>query len=121
MVSLAFVACDSQPAAVSGPGRLVGVLRSPSGPEGAAVIDLVGTGLGELTAKSGLVFTEATDDVLRVIIVLEQPGTIEFVLEVDDIAAPPIAAVLEVADPDDRPRTTLTEYSVQFEPLGDSR
>ncbi len=113
-LATAFVACGSGPVEMSGPGTLLGTLHSPNGPEGAAVIDLVGPGLGLLRVESGLAFTSVSGDVTRAVILRDRPGVIEFTLEVPDRGSPPAVNLIEVAGGDDQLRSSLQEYAVRF-------
>lgn len=89
-------------------------LVSPNGDEGAALIELTGSGLRELTVKEGRVFTTGTDQRVRAVIVLDEPGVLRFQIEMDDPNAAISATVLEVADGNNKVRTSLTGYDVGF-------
>jgi hypothetical protein len=78
LLSVAVLACDSQPSDVGGPGTLFGVLVSPDGSEGAVLMDLTGPGLGTVRTSGGVVFTEISGDRLRLLVVRDRAGTIEF-------------------------------------------
>jgi hypothetical protein len=49
-----------------------------------------------------------------VVLLRQQPGTLEFRVRMEDGFGPPGVRVLEVAAPDDQPRGSLSGYSVQF-------
>lgn len=114
LLATAFVACGSNPVEMSGPGTLRGTLQSPHGVEGAAVIELVGSGLGLVRVESGLVFTSVSGDATRAVILRHRPGVIEFAVEVPDRGSPPDVRILEVADGDDQLRSSLDGYAVRF-------
>lgn len=106
-------------ACVSVPGepisrKLNATLVSPNGDEGAALIEMTGSGLGEVTVREGRVFTTGTGQRVRAVFVLDEPGEIRFQIEMDDPKAPISATVLEVADGTNEVRTSLTEYDVEF-------
>lgn len=92
------------------------LLESPNGDEGAAVIELVGPGLGEVTAPEGTVFTHVSGDTTRVVILLDDPGPIELTVHVQGLAFPG-AAVLQVADDRDNVRP-LAGYRASIESPG---
>jgi hypothetical protein len=114
LLSVAVLACDSQPSDVGGPGTLFGVLVSPDGSEGAVLMDLTGPGLGTVRTSGGVVFTEISGDRLRLLVVRDRAGTIEFSIDVADVRTPPDVAVQEVADGSDQLRTSLEGYRVRF-------
>ena len=117
VITTVLLACDSTPAEVTGPGELQAVLVSPNGPEGAAVIELAGVGMGAVTAfrGSGRVFAERAGAILRVVVVLDKPGEIRFRIAVDDVSNPPTGVVLEIADGSNEIRQSLSGYSVEFD------
>ena len=87
---------------------------SPNGLEGAVVLELEGT-YPSVTAPSGSqVFTHAGDGVTRVVIVLTNPGNIEFTLTLDDVGEEPDVRILEVADGANELRMSLRGYRVTF-------
>ena len=94
--------------------KLNATLVSPNGDEGAALIEMTGTGLGEVTVRRGQVFTTGTDQRVRAVIVLDEPGEIRFQIEMDDPSAGISATVLEVADGTNEVRASLTGYAVEF-------
>jgi len=93
------------------------VLDSPNGPEGAAVIELVGPGLGEVTAPAGIMFSHVAGDTTRVVILLDQAGTIEFTVQVSGRTYPGVA-VLQVADEQDNARS-LAGYRARIVSAGE--
>lgn len=99
------------------PGEVSATLVSPNGPEGAAVLELIGAGLGDPTAPDGRLFAHRAGDTLRVIVVLEQAATIHFDVRVPDVSRLPSARVLEVADDFDVLRSSLSGYRVHLTAL----
>jgi len=111
LATLTFLAgCGAEP---SGPGTLTAALVSPNGAEGSALVVLYGQGLGAVRAIEGSVFSREDGDTLRVVVVNPDGGSLRFTVAVDDITRTPTAAVLEVADPEDRLRT-LAGYTVEI-------
>jgi len=107
--ALLHAGCGDDP---SGPGTLTATLVSPNGAEGSALIVLYGPGLGGVNAIDGTAFSRRSGDTLRVVVVNPEGGALRFTVGVDDVAQLPTAAVVEVADPDDRLRA-LTGYDVE--------
>lgn len=114
MFTAVFLGCDSTPVDVTGPGILNAVLISPNGAEGAAVLQLIGPGLGQVTAAEGDVFAEHGSDGVRLVIVLDQPGDIKFRIAVDDVGDFPTWEVIEVADGANELRPSSSGYSMEF-------
>jgi hypothetical protein len=87
---------------------------SPNGPEGAAVLELDGT-FPEVVAPSGTqIFTHTSGGVTRVVLVLTNPGTLEFTVTLDDVGEAPDVRVIEVADGSNGLRASLSGYHVEF-------
>lgn len=94
---------------------MTAVLVSPSGSEGAAVLDLSGGGFSAIRADTGTtVFVEPSGDASRVVLILEEPGEIRFRLRLENEKKPPRVDVVEVADGDNALRDPTT-YTVRFE------
>jgi hypothetical protein len=53
--------------------------------------------------------------VTRAVLVLQQPGTIRFSLPGVAIGAGPAATVIEVADGNNQPRSTVAGYAVTYD------
>ena len=97
------------------PGLLVASLASPNGLEGAALIHIVGAGVGSLEPTGdGRAFTSSHGDTLRVLLVLDTPGELGFRISVPDLATPPTATVLQVADGANALRLDISAYQVRF-------
>ncbi len=110
-LALALVACSSDGTAPN-PGEIRAVVLSPDGDLGAAVLEL--GGVLDITPVGGRAFTERNGDVLRVVIVLDEPGQIEFRIKTADMTGQPTATVVEVADGDNQVPESVSGYSVQF-------
>ncbi len=111
-LALALVACSSDGTAPKGSGEFRAVVVSPDGDLGAAVLEL--EGVADLTPVAGRAFTQRNGDVLRVVIVLDEPGQIEFRIRLADPAGQPAATIVEVADGDNQGPESVSGYRVQF-------
>ncbi len=111
-LALALVACSSDGTAPNRPGEIRAVVVSPDGDLGAAVLEL--GGVSDIIPVGGRAFTERNGDVLRVVIVLDEPGQIEFRIKTADITGEPAATVVEVADGDNQVPESVSGYHVQF-------
>ncbi len=112
VLALALAACSSDGTAPKGPGEFRGVVVSPDGDLGAAVLEL--GGVADLTPVAGRAFTQRNGDVLRVVIVLDEPGQIEFRIRLADPAGQPAATLVEVADGDNQVPESISGYRVEF-------
>jgi hypothetical protein len=110
-VAAALAACED--AVPGGPGAVTVSLVSPTGAEGAAVVALTGAGIGEVSGAGTRVFAAATPGGTRVVVVAEPAGALRFQVQVEDVTAPPTAALVEVADGEDRLRTSLQGYRLE--------
>lgn len=99
----------SAPSTVS--GQLAATLVAP-GPVSAAVLEF--RGVTSVSLEGGLVFSEFEGDLLRVVLLLDEPGDVEFLVAVEDDSIDPEATVVEVADRDDRIAARLEDYRVRF-------
>jgi hypothetical protein len=112
----ALSACGTDAAGPSGPGQLNVALRSfIARDNAAAVVELSGSGINSVSAIDGELFFTRDGNIVRVIVLLDQPGTIEFLVHVDDRSTPPTASLIEVADSDNRLRPN-SSYWVNIEP-----
>lgn len=112
---LALAACDGgtgspEPAG----GSYDAVLQSPNGAEAAAHLELTGAGIEEVRSGSAYLASNAVSGGRRVVIVRNQPGTIEFRVRMAQGQRPPDVRVVEVAAPDDQPRASVSGYRVNF-------
>lgn len=132
LLGVLLAACESE--ILETPIELRGRLVSPYGPEGAAVLEIVGAGLGEVRpvaqrasgssgegslrfeAAPGHLFSRRSGDTLRLVVLLEEPGTLEFAVEWFRRRSRPEARVLEVVDGNNLHRGSLAGYRVEFIP-----
>ena len=107
------VACTDQ--SPPGPGILTATLKSPNGAEGAALVVLMGPGIGEVTpVGSNQLYSNSSLDEVRIILINQNDGTLAFRVEVADTTIKPAAIVEEVANPDNQIRSTLDGYQLEF-------
>ena len=89
-------------------------LESPNGAEGAAVLELDGDVAAVRAPAGSRVLTYAASGMTRVIVVLDQPGTIAFEIDLAERGPAPEARVIEVSDPNDALRAPSSRYDVSF-------
>jgi len=120
---LALSACDLLgPSSSDGPGFLDIELLSPHGPEGAALFELVGVeGLSGMTCRGGSVFYRNHGDTARVVVILNDPGTIRFRVGTANVRRIPEVTVLQVSGEDDSLRTSLSGHGVTVRSEKESR
>ena len=107
------VACADQ--SPPGPGILTAPLKSPNGAEGAALVVLMGPGIGEVTpVGSNQLYSNSSLDEVRIVLINQNDGTLAFRVEVADTTIKPAAIVEEVANPDNQIRSTLDGYQLEF-------
>ncbi len=107
------VACADQ--SPPGPGILTATLKSPHGAEGAALVVLMGSGIGEVTPVGrNQLYSSSNLDEVRIVLVNQHDGTLAFRVEVADTTIEPAAIVEEVADPGNRLRPTVDGYALEF-------
>ncbi len=112
--ALAMLGCSDE-APVSGPGTMTATLAGPGGPEGAAVVELLGPGLAGITAVGGVdLYAEVDAKGARVVLIHATGGELAFVVAVPDTTEPPAWVVRQVAGPDDALRPDLSRYAVEF-------
>lgn len=111
---VALTACaDESP--VSGPGTMTATLISPNGAEGAALVILVGEGMGDITPIGDTeVFARVGSSSTQIVLINQVGGDLSFQVAVADTTQLPLAVVQEVAGPDDELRSSVTGYSVEF-------
>ena len=116
LLALCVGACDTLgPDEPMGPGSLLATLVSPLGNEASAVFELTGgVGLVTVSAPGGEVFYEHFGGSTRIIVVLNDPGEVRFQVRTEDVGQPPEVSVIQVADGDNRLRTSLSGYTVRF-------
>ncbi len=112
ILSLLVACADQSP---PGPGILTATLKSPNGAEGAALVVLMGPGIGEVTpVGSNQVYSNSSLDEVRVVLINQNDGTLAFRVEVADTTIEPAAIVEEVVDPGNRLRPTADGYELEF-------
>jgi len=111
---VALTACaDESP--VSGPATMTATLISPNGAEGAALVILVGEGMGDITPIGDTeVFARVGSSSTQIVLINQVGGELSFQVAVADTTQLPLAVVQEVAGPDDELRSSVTGYSVEF-------
>ena len=113
-VALLLAACSDE-GPVSGPGTLTATLTGPNGAEGAAVLSLLGDGLGAVSAVGATeVYVRSGDSNLRIVLINQEGGALSFQVAVADTTQPPSAVIHEVAGPDDELRPTVSGYALEF-------
>ena len=111
-LSLLLACADQSP---PGPGILMATLKSPNGAEGAALVVLMGSGIGEATPLgNNKLYTNSNLDELRIVLINQAGGELEFRVEVADTTIKPTATVEEVAGPDNELRSALGGYQLEF-------
>ncbi|MBT8395900.1 MAG: hypothetical protein HKO65_07480 [Gemmatimonadetes bacterium] len=110
-------ACDSTgPKGPMGPGNLAITLLSPNGPEGSAVLEITGgADLSFVSTTGGEVFFEHSAGSSRVIVVMDDPGEINFRVGTEDVGVIPSVDVVQVAGGEDQLRLSLSGYEVLIE------
>jgi hypothetical protein len=117
--ALALGACADATQSHGGAGTWLAKLSSPNGAEGAAVVELVGKGiLNVSTAGGGILFQQPHGDTMRVVAMADTSvnhgGTIQFHVKMAEGSAAPAATVLQVAAPNDALRGSLAGYRVDL-------
>jgi len=98
-----------------GPGTITVSVVSPFGAEGSAVLELKGgTALGTVSPLEGEVFYLHRESSSRVVVVLDSPGDIGFLVRTEDVGNPPEASLIQVAGPSDELRSSLEDYEVRI-------
>ena len=111
-LSLLLACADQSP---PGPGILTATLKSPNGAEGAALVVLMGSGIGEAPPLgNNELYTNSNLDELRIVLINQAGGELEFQVEVADTTIKPTATVEEVAGPDNELRSALGGYQLEF-------
>lgn len=114
---LAASAACGETSGPSGPGQLQITLNSGNADDAAALLELSGNGLGDLEVSGGQAYSQRDGNTTRVVIILDDPGTIVFSIDVDDISQRPTVRILEVADGSNRVRDSVSGYQTTFQPL----
>ena len=107
-------ACTDE-APVSGSGTMTVTLRTPNASEGAALVALLGEGIGTVTgAGNTQAWSEQGNSIRQVVLINEDGGDLMFQVAVPDTTSPPGWVVHEVAGTDDELRTVGTDYVLEF-------
>ncbi len=113
---LALAACDgggTEPPPPPG-GDYNAVLQGPTSAESAALLELTGTGIEDVSSLTSVVYSSPVSGGRRVVLVRGTPGALEFRVRMAPGNEPPAARVVELAGGDDQLRTSLTGYQVAF-------
>lgn len=123
LLLLALSACDLLgPSSSDGPGFLDIELLSPHGPEGAALLELAGVeGLSGITSQGAWVFYHDQGESLRVVVILNDPGTIRFRVGTASVKKVPEVTILQVSGADDSLRPSLSGHRVTVSAERESR
>jgi hypothetical protein len=116
LISTLLACQDLGPSGPRGPGSIHVDLVSPNGAEGSAVFEVTGgTGLGVVTVYGGEVYYNYNygTGITRVVVVMDNPGEIQFKIRTSDVGDLPTATVLQVAGPDDVLRSSLSGYDAE--------
>lgn len=96
------------------PATMTATLVGPNDAEGAALVVLVGDGVGEVSAVAPTeLFVGMGDGSVRLVLVNREGGDLSFRVAVADVTQPPSAVVQQVAGPDDELRA-VGDYQVVF-------
>ena len=114
LVAAALLGACTDQSPVSAPGSVIARLVSPHGAEGAAVVTLVGEGIGKATGLGDVqLFRSDGPGVTTFVLVSPGGGDLSFELEVEDRTRLPETMVQQVAGPDDELRTGVpTGYTL---------
>jgi hypothetical protein len=113
---LALFACDGgrgTGAALAG-GEYIAALESPHGAEGAAILEITGAGVEEVSASAATLFQQPVSGGRRVVLVREPAGRIEFRVRIAPGNDVPDVRVVQVVDGDDAVRPSTDGYTVSF-------
>jgi hypothetical protein len=99
------------------PGTFVVSLISPSGAEGAVILETTDEGILSAASEAGQAFFWRGGDTSRIVVILDEPGAVRFTIEVEDVNAPPELEIVEVADGANALREDLTGYEVVLEAI----
>ncbi len=114
VVFLATAACSDQ-APVSGPGTMTVTLVGPNGAEGAALVSLLGDGVGEIAGLGNTeAYAETKVDLTRLVLINQVGGDLAFQVAVTDTTDLPAWVVSQVAGPDDGLRADVRAYTLAY-------
>ena len=114
-LTLALLAACADEGPVSGPGTMTAILVSPNGPEGAALVILIGSGVGQINPVGGTeVYSYSANGTTQIVLINQAGGELSFQVAVADTTDLPGVVVQEVAGPDDQLRSPTSEYELEF-------
>ena len=115
LLAPALAACDGGgTGAETAGGEYIAALESPHGPEGAALLEVMGTGVESIRGTSLSLFRQPISGGTRVMLVREPAGRLEFRVRLTAGSPLPTVRVLEVVDGADQPRPSVEGYEVTF-------
>ena len=116
-ILLTGIGCDSTgPGGPKGPGQITVTLSSPNGSEASAVFEITGgTDLGFVSAEGGETFHQHSLGSSRVVVILDEPGVIEFRVGTEDVGDLPAVQVIQVADGQNQLRSSVLGYEIHLE------
>jgi len=115
LTTLAFTAACSDEAPVSGPGTMTATVAGPNGAEGAAVVVLLGEGIGAITPiGSTEVYSQPGTSSTQVVLINQAGGDLAFQVAVADTTELPAWVVEQVAAPDDALRDDVAAYTLEY-------
>lgn len=115
VVAVLLAAGCSDEGPVSGRGTMTATVVGPNGAEGAAVLALLGDGVGEISPIGTTeVHARAGGSITRVVLIDQNGGPLSFQVAVADTTQPPSVVVEQVAGPDDELRPSVEGYSVEL-------
>ena len=113
--ALVAIAACSDEAPVSGPGTMTATVVGPNGAEGAALVVLLGDGIGEITPLGDTeVYSREGGTSTQVVLINQLGGDLSFQVAVADTTELPAWVVQQVAAPDDALRSDVAEYSLEY-------
>ena len=114
-LTLALLVACADEGPVSGPGTMTAVLVSPNGAEGAALLILLGSGVGQITRVGDTeVYSYSSANATQIVLINQAGGDLSFQVAVADTTDLPSVVVQEVAGPDDELRTPTSGYDLEF-------
>jgi len=122
LIGLCVGGCDLLgPDGPKGPGDLLVTLVSPDGNEASAVFEVAGgISLGTVSPVGGEVLYQHFGGLTRIVVVMDEPGEVQFQVRTEDVGHLPEVSVIQVADGENQLRTSLSGYTVQVTRVEDS-
>ena len=107
-----FGSCGSEPTAPTGPGQFQFEVRGGYSDDAAVALELTGLGITDVVAIDGDLYFSSFGPTTRVVVVLNEPGAITFLVDVQELGEPPTVRLIEVAGADNEIRASTTAYTV---------